>query len=81
MASAVAPVAVSPLIKFCRYTALFSGILYGHFRYKSLSKKEVIIQEEENKIRAIRDARIKQETDAAVAAEMAVLGKEFGVTK
>ncbi|GAB1604295.1 ATP synthase subunit e, mitochondrial-like [Argonauta hians] len=79
MAASVAPVAVSPLIKFARYTALLTGIAYGHFRYKSLSAKEVVIQAEENKIRAIRDARIKRETECATQMEMNALGKEFGI--
>ncbi|XP_038045528.1 ATP synthase subunit e, mitochondrial-like [Patiria miniata] len=34
------PVAVSPLIKFSRYSALFLGIAYGSRRNKSLEKSE-----------------------------------------
>merc|ERR1711964_47364 len=81
MATAVAPKAVSPLIKFCRYSALIGGLLYGRMRYNSLVAKEKVIQEEENKIRAIRDARLKAEKIAAVNTEMNNLAKDFGVQK
>jgi len=37
---APAPLAVSPLIKFSRYSALLLGIAYGSRRNKSLEKSE-----------------------------------------
>lgn len=77
----VPPKVVSPFIKFCRYTALFSGLIYGRSRYNSLVAKEKIIQEEENRIRAIRDARLKAENDAAVKVEMNNLAQDFGMSK
>lgn len=60
------PVAVSPLIKFARYSALFVGIAYGSRRNKTLEKQEAEVL----RVKAIRDEAIakKQAEEAASAA-------------
>uniref|UniRef100_A0A8P4GH15 ATP synthase F(0) complex subunit e, mitochondrial n=1 Tax=Dicentrarchus labrax TaxID=13489 RepID=A0A8P4GH15_DICLA len=48
------PVAVSPLIKTARYSALIAGIIYGKRRYdnlKPIAAEEKRIEEEEKKVR------------------------------
>ncbi|XP_064603753.1 uncharacterized protein LOC135469144 [Liolophura sinensis] len=79
MATLGAPKAVSPLIRFARYAAFGSGLLYGIFRLRSLEKKEVVIQEHENKIRAQIAERVAREKAIASKAEMDGLAKEAGI--
>jgi len=74
-----APRNVSPFIRFSRWTLLLSGIAYGHFQYKRLTKKEEGIQLRENKIRERRDARIAEERTRATQMEMDGLAKEAGI--
>lgn len=81
MATLGAPRNVSPLIRFGRYAALISGFLYGSWHYRSLAKKEERIQEHENKIKAIRNAKIKAEKERQYNLEMNALGKECGIVK
>uniref|UniRef100_A0A3P8VYI6 ATP synthase F(0) complex subunit e, mitochondrial n=1 Tax=Cynoglossus semilaevis TaxID=244447 RepID=A0A3P8VYI6_CYNSE len=48
------PVAVSPLIKTARYSALILGVVYGKMRYsylKPIAAEERRIEEEERKVR------------------------------
>ncbi|XP_055018084.1 ATP synthase subunit e, mitochondrial-like [Boleophthalmus pectinirostris] len=57
------PVAVSPLIKTARYSALIAGIFYGKKRYeylKPIAAEEKRIEAEEKKIRD-EQARIAKE--------------------
>ncbi|KAJ8026330.1 ATP synthase subunit e, mitochondrial [Holothuria leucospilota] len=49
---APAPVAVSPLIKFGRYSALLLGIAYGSRHHKTLQKKEDVILARKEKMKA-----------------------------
>ncbi|XP_076067567.1 ATP synthase, subunit E [Oratosquilla oratoria] len=79
MATLGAPVRVSPLIKFSRYTALVVGLLYGSSRFKTLSAKEKVIQEEEAKLAAIREAEMAEEKKRLGREEMLYLAKEAGV--
>ncbi|XP_059165762.1 ATP synthase subunit e, mitochondrial-like [Physella acuta] len=70
---------VSPLIRFSRWTALFSGIVYGVYRYKYLAHREIEIQKHENAIKEkhrVKMEAIKKEKENA---EMSALGKEAGV--
>uniref|UniRef100_A0A3B3CH80 ATP synthase F(0) complex subunit e, mitochondrial n=1 Tax=Oryzias melastigma TaxID=30732 RepID=A0A3B3CH80_ORYME len=57
------PVAVSPLIKTARYSALIAGILYGKKRYdylKPIGAEERRIEEEEKKVREEQERIAKQ---------------------
>ncbi|KAK6174305.1 hypothetical protein SNE40_017613 [Patella caerulea] len=74
-----APKQISPLIRFGRWTALISGVIYGASRLRSLTAKEVDIQKHENEIRARRDARLKRERERDSLVEMQALAKEAGV--
>ncbi|XP_064630945.1 ATP synthase subunit e, mitochondrial-like [Lineus longissimus] len=79
MSALAAPKAVSPLIRFCRYAALFSGLGYGSYRLKSLSAKEEKIQERENKVKAAKAVQLAMEKEAAMKVEMDALAKELGI--
>ncbi|KAL3865141.1 hypothetical protein ACJMK2_006762 [Sinanodonta woodiana] len=79
MATLAAPRNVSPLIRAARYVALTSGIVYGYRRYNKLAEQEKVIQEEENKIRAINAQRRKEKQEKALAVQMAELAKEVGI--
>ena len=79
MSALPAPRNVSPFIRFCRWSLLLTGIAYGHFHYKRLTRKEVGIQARENKIRERRDARIAEERGRSSKLEMDGLAKEAGV--
>uniref|UniRef100_A0A3Q2WZU1 ATP synthase F(0) complex subunit e, mitochondrial n=3 Tax=Haplochromini TaxID=319058 RepID=A0A3Q2WZU1_HAPBU len=59
----VPPVAVSPLIKTARYSALIAGIIYGKRRYdhlKPIAAEERRIEEEEKKVREEQERIAKQ---------------------
>ncbi|RZC33891.1 ATP synthase subunit e, mitochondrial [Asbolus verrucosus] len=75
MSSLPAPVRVSPLIKFGRWSLLSVGILYGAFHQNRLSKKEAAIREVELKQKAIRDEKLAAEKKAAAEKEIAELEK------
>ncbi|KAL8607098.1 hypothetical protein ACOMHN_008684 [Nucella lapillus] len=81
MATLGAPKQVSALIRFGRYAALITGFIYGSSHLRSLTKKEAIIQEHENKLKAVRDVKLKAEKDRATQVEMDALGAECGVIK
>merc|ERR1711976_793077 len=72
---------ISPLIRFSRYAALAAGFFYGSWNLRNLTKREEEVQEHENKIRSVREAKLKAEKDKYVQAEMEALGKETGVIK
>merc|ERR1711988_108091 len=74
-----APKAVSPLIKFTRWTALIAGIGYGSMRFNSLAKQEVVIQAEYDIKRKEIAERVAREKAAASEAEMKNLAIEAGV--
>ncbi|PIK44076.1 hypothetical protein BSL78_19064 [Apostichopus japonicus] len=54
---APAPVAVSPLIKFGRYSALLLGIAYGSRHHKSLQKKEDGILARKEQAKAVEEKK------------------------
>ncbi|XP_029295712.1 ATP synthase subunit e, mitochondrial-like [Cottoperca gobio] len=61
----VPPVAVSPLIKTARYSALIAGIIYGKQRYdylKPIGAEDKRIAEEEKKVRD-EELRIAKEIE------------------
>ncbi|CAH1108121.1 unnamed protein product [Psylliodes chrysocephalus] len=65
-----APVRVSPLIKFGRWSFLGLGVLYGAFHNNRLSKKEAAFREVNDKIKAERDAKVAAEKMAAAEREI-----------
>ncbi|KAK7109507.1 ATP synthase subunit e, mitochondrial-like [Littorina saxatilis] len=81
MATLGAPRQISPLIRFGRYAALFTGLVYGSYHLRSLTNKEEAIQEHENKLKVVRDARMKMEKERNTEVEMTALGRECGVVK
>ncbi|KAJ8950448.1 hypothetical protein NQ318_010325 [Aromia moschata] len=70
MADIPAPLRVSPLIKFGRWSFLGLGVLYGAFHQNRLSKKEAGIREVELKHKAERDAKLAAEKKAAADREI-----------
>uniref|UniRef100_A0A8C5EVA8 ATP synthase F(0) complex subunit e, mitochondrial n=1 Tax=Gouania willdenowi TaxID=441366 RepID=A0A8C5EVA8_GOUWI len=61
------PVAVSPLIKTARWSALLLGMFYGHQRLeylKPIAAEEKRIEEEEKKIREEQERIYKQLSEA-----------------
>ncbi|KAG7174451.1 ATP synthase subunit e, mitochondrial-like [Homarus americanus] len=79
MAALSAPVRVSPLIKFGRWAALLTGVLYGRSHFKSLSAKEVIIREEEGKQAVVRNVQLAEEKAKFTRGEMIYLAEQAGV--
>merc|ERR1712142_974183 len=62
------PVAVSPLIKTARYSALIAGIVYGkrrHDELKPIAAEERRVEEEEKKIREEKERIAKQLAEAS----------------
>ncbi|KAI4459760.1 atp synthase e chain mitochondrial [Holotrichia oblita] len=70
MSGLPAPVRVSPLIKFSRWSLLTVGVLYGAFHHNRLSKKETAFREVEAKQKVIRDAKLAEEKKLSAAREM-----------
>ncbi|NP_001091812.1 H+ transporting ATP synthase subunit e [Bombyx mori] len=68
-----APVRISPLIKFGRWSFLTVGVLYGAFHQNRLSKKEAKLREIEAQEKVIRDAKLKEEKERASALEIKAL--------
>jgi len=79
MATLLPAVNVSPLIRFGRWTALISGIMWGIHRHRVNTKKENAYQEYEAKQKVVRDAKAAIEKKRAVREEMLYLAKESGV--
>jgi len=70
-----APVRVSPLIKFGRWSFLAIGIGYGAFHQNRLSKKEEKVREIENSQKAVRDAKLAEEKKRNAEAEAKALAE------
>ncbi|BET01749.1 ATP synthase E chain [Nesidiocoris tenuis] len=70
-----APVKVSPLIKFARWSLLLTGVAYGTFWQSRYTKKELAMKDIKEAEKAKRDAKIAAEKAAAAAAELAELEK------
>ncbi|XP_071866427.1 ATP synthase, subunit E [Bombus fervidus] len=75
------PLQVSPLIKFSRWTLLLSGIVYGAYHQRRLSKKENALREQELKEKPMRDAKLAAEKKKLADAEMKMLNELFTPTK
>jgi len=80
MTTLAQPRNVSPFIRASRWGLLLTGILYGHFHFKYLKRREVGIKAREDKIRERVAARVATERAHATKVEMDALAKEAGVT-
>ncbi|XP_053687948.1 ATP synthase subunit e, mitochondrial [Sabethes cyaneus] len=81
MADLGAPVRVSPLIKFGRWSFLALGVAYGAYHQSRLSKREVGIREIEAQQKVIRDAKLAEEKKRSAAAEAKALAELSGPAK
>ncbi|KAK4299463.1 hypothetical protein Pmani_028249 [Petrolisthes manimaculis] len=79
MASLGAPVRVSPLIKFGRWAALLTGIVYGSSHFKTLQARENIIREEEGKKAVIRNEQLALEKQKLNREGMIYLAEQANV--
>uniref|UniRef100_A0A182WBC3 ATP synthase F(0) complex subunit e, mitochondrial n=1 Tax=Anopheles minimus TaxID=112268 RepID=A0A182WBC3_9DIPT len=76
MADLGAPVRVSPLIRFGRWSFLAVGVAYGAYHQQRLAKREVGIREIEAQQKVVRDAKLaaekkrNQEEEAKAIAEL-----------
>ncbi|XP_018334830.1 ATP synthase subunit e, mitochondrial [Agrilus planipennis] len=61
MSALQAPVKVSPVIKFFRWSFLSAGVLYGAFHQSRLSRRENARRELEEKERPAREAKLAAE--------------------
>lgn len=68
-----APVRVSPLIKFARWSLLSVGVAYGAFHQNRLSKKEEKVREIEAQQKIVRDAKLAEEKKRSAEAEARAL--------
>ncbi|GJQ72886.1 Atp5i [Trypoxylus dichotomus] len=75
MSGLPAPVRVSPLIKFGRWSLLTVGVLYGAFHQGRLSRKENALREIEAKQKVVRDAKLAEEKKLAAVREIQELEK------
>ncbi|KAG7190351.1 hypothetical protein KM043_006463 [Ampulex compressa] len=75
-----APVRVSPLIKFGRWSFLTMGIIYGSIRYNRLSKKENARREAELKLKPARDAKLAEEKRLQNEADIRMI-EEWSIKK
>ncbi|XP_003484784.1 ATP synthase subunit e, mitochondrial [Bombus impatiens] len=71
------PLQVSPLIKFSRWTLLLTGIVYGAYHQRRLSKKENARREQELKEKPMKDAKLAAEKKKLVEAELQMLNELF----
>ncbi|XP_037949850.1 ATP synthase subunit e, mitochondrial-like [Teleopsis dalmanni] len=74
-----APVRVSPLIKFARWSLLITGIGYGAINQSRLSSKEAKIRVIENQQKAIRDAKLAEEKKISAEREIKALEMLAGI--
>ncbi|XP_030751790.1 ATP synthase subunit e, mitochondrial-like [Sitophilus oryzae] len=65
-----APVRVSPVIKFFRWSFLGVGVVYGAFHQNRLSNREAKLRAVEEKQKAVRDAKLAAEKKAAADKEI-----------
>uniref|UniRef100_A0A182K2A3 ATP synthase F(0) complex subunit e, mitochondrial n=1 Tax=Anopheles christyi TaxID=43041 RepID=A0A182K2A3_9DIPT len=83
MADLGAPVRVSPLIRFGRWSFLVVGVAYGAYHQQRLASREVGIREIEAKQKVIRDAKLaeekkrNQEAEAKAIAELSLPTKKI----
>ncbi|KAK4020665.1 ATP synthase subunit e, mitochondrial [Daphnia magna] len=77
--AALAPVQVSPLIKFGRYSALLLGIMWGSHRFRVNKAAEDSWRAEEAERKVIRDAQKAEEKLRFNREELLYLAKQAGV--
>ncbi|CAL1539665.1 unnamed protein product [Lymnaea stagnalis] len=70
---------ISPLIRFSRWTALFTGIVYGVYRYRYLARREIDIQKHESEILEKHREKMAILKKQKETEEMNALGREAGV--
>ncbi|GAB1860521.1 ATP synthase subunit e, mitochondrial [Camponotus japonicus] len=75
------PLRVSPFIKFCRWSLLFTGIIYGAYHQRRLSKRENARREEELKLKPMRDAKLAEEKRLAQLVEQKMFDEMFAPSK
>ncbi|XP_050594596.1 ATP synthase subunit e, mitochondrial [Bombus affinis] len=75
------PLQVSPLIKFSRWTLLLTGIVYGAYHQRRLSKRENARREQELKEKPLKDAKLAAEKKKLVEAEIQMLNELFTPSK
>ncbi|XP_050458421.1 ATP synthase subunit e, mitochondrial [Cataglyphis hispanica] len=75
------PLRVSPFIKFCRWSLLLSGIAYGAYHQRRLSRIENARREEELRLKPIRDAKLAEEKRLSILAEQKMLEELFNPPK
>jgi len=73
-----APVNVSPLIRFSRWSLLIAGISYGFIRHNRLSSKEAVLRAEAAKEKVRMAPILKAEKERLSKAELADLEKVVG---
>ncbi|XP_055627520.1 ATP synthase subunit e, mitochondrial [Toxorhynchites rutilus septentrionalis] len=76
-----APVRVSPLIKFGRWSFLAVGIAYGAYHQQRLAKREVGIRNIEAQQKAVRDAKLAEEKERNREAENRAIAELSGSKK
>lgn len=59
------------ILQFCRWSFLLTGIAYGAYHQRRLSKRENARREEELKLKPIRDAKLAEEK------KLAAIGKKI----
>lgn len=59
------PLHIHPFIKFCRYTFLTAGVIYGVTRKKTLQIREASRAEEKEKKRIEREKQLEREKELA----------------
>ncbi|ENN81187.1 hypothetical protein HUJ04_006916 [Dendroctonus ponderosae] len=70
MSTLAAPVRVSPVIKFFRWSLLGTGVVYGAFHQSRLDKNEAALREVESKQMVIRDEKLAIEKKLAADREI-----------
>ncbi|XP_070150399.1 ATP synthase subunit e, mitochondrial [Polyergus mexicanus] len=75
------PLRVSPFIKFCRWSLLLTGIAYGAYHQRRLSRRENARREEELKLKPIRDAKLAEEKRLALLAEQKMFDELLNPSK
>ncbi|XP_073996373.1 ATP synthase, subunit E [Rhodnius prolixus] len=74
------PVNVSPLIKFCRWSFLLTGIAYGAFWQSRYTSRELSLKDVKTKEKAARDAKLAEEKARNAAAELENIAKMLAGT-
>ncbi|CAL1685834.1 unnamed protein product [Lasius platythorax] len=75
------PLRVSPFIKFCRWSLLLTGIAYGAYHQRRLSRRENARKEEELKLKPMRDAKLAEEKRLSLLAEQKMFDELFNPPK